>query len=39
MKAKYKMVHKKTMEQEGSIESDRSTDPNASESPHVQMLS
>ncbi|XP_047463264.1 X-ray radiation resistance-associated protein 1 [Mugil cephalus] len=38
MRAKYKMLHKQTMEQEASIESDRSTDPNASQSSHVQML-
>ncbi|KAI3373603.1 hypothetical protein L3Q82_022197 [Scortum barcoo] len=38
MKTKYKMVHKKTMEQEAAIGSDRNADQNGAEPPPVQML-
>ncbi len=38
MKTKYKMVHKKTMEQAASIESDRNTNRNGAEPPPVLML-
>lgn len=38
MKTKYKMVHKKTMEQAAGIESDRNTNQNRAEPPPVQML-
>ncbi|XP_070839329.1 X-ray radiation resistance-associated protein 1 [Chaetodon trifascialis] len=38
MKTKYKMVHKKTMEQAASIESHRNTDRTGAEAPAVQML-
>ncbi|XP_076606914.1 X-ray radiation resistance-associated protein 1 isoform X2 [Chaetodon auriga] len=38
MKTKYKMVHKKTMEQAASIEYHRNTDRSRAEAPAVQML-
>ncbi|XP_044078939.1 X-ray radiation resistance-associated protein 1 isoform X2 [Siniperca chuatsi] len=37
MKTKYKMVHKKTMEQAAGIESERNTNQNGAEPPPVQM--
>ncbi|XP_071317002.1 X-ray radiation resistance-associated protein 1 isoform X2 [Trachinotus anak] len=39
MKTKYKMVHKKTMEQAAGIENDRHTNLNGAQPPPVQMLS
>uniref|UniRef100_A0A8C9ZL54 X-ray radiation resistance associated 1 n=1 Tax=Sander lucioperca TaxID=283035 RepID=A0A8C9ZL54_SANLU len=38
MKTKHKMVHKKTMEQAASIESDRNTNQNTAAPPPVQMI-
>ncbi|XP_022618418.1 X-ray radiation resistance-associated protein 1 [Seriola dumerili] len=38
MKTKYKMVHKKTMEQAASIESDDNTNLNGAQPPPVQMV-
>ncbi|XP_028451860.1 X-ray radiation resistance-associated protein 1 isoform X2 [Perca flavescens] len=38
MKTKHKMVHKKTMEQEASMESDRNTNQNTAAPPPAQMI-